>query len=193
MRWEDVDPDDSAPRVLATLQRIDGALPGKEPRAKLSRCELMPPLSLIASLSVHRELQAADQPVTGATWQQTGRVFTTGNGTSVDWSNIQKRFVALIVAVGPSKEVVFRGFRRQVFSLMAPERASLPTMMPVLGHGQIGRHRASTTAPSQGNWLAADTMEQALSSYLAACGHKTRADRSIQDARAPFWASRAGK
>lgn len=121
--------------VRYALQCIDGKLCLVEPKTKRSRRTLPLPAS-VAALRAHRDRQAFEQGKAGASWAETGLVFTTAKGTAIDARNAVRHFKAVLDQAG-LPNVGWHDMRHTAASLPLAQGVGPRTVMEVLGHSQI--------------------------------------------------------
>lgn len=84
LRWADVDLENGTLQVAASMKRERGQLRLGSPKTARSRRTLSLPAPVLEALHVHELRQAMEQKEAGATWLNSGLVFTTEVGTGVD-------------------------------------------------------------------------------------------------------------
>ena len=162
LAWDDVDLDAGRLRVRRAVQRIDGTLTLKEPKSDKSRRTLRLPPSLVAALRAHRDRQAFEQAAVGERWRDSGLVFTTRTGGSLDPRNAIRSWHRFLAANGVERRP-FHTTRHTAASVLLAEGLSLKVVQEILGHSLL-----STTADIYGHLYdesfqeAADAMERAF-------------------------------
>jgi integrase len=137
LRWQDLDLDAGTLTVRVQLQRVDGVRRLKEPKSDRSRRALPLPPSAVEALRQHRRRQLEARLSAGATWQETGHVFTTSVGTPFDNSNVIHRFHRQLAKAGLPR-MRFHDLRHGAASVLLQSGLSLREIMEILGHSQIG-------------------------------------------------------
>src|SRR5215207_839293 len=100
LRWQDVDLDGGRLRVARSLQRVNGAIVIKEPKTERSRRTLSLGPAAVAALRAHHNRQAWERKTAGARWRESGMVFTTSIGTTIDPDRLNKHYKALLGRAG---------------------------------------------------------------------------------------------
>jgi integrase len=100
LRWEHVDLDAGALKVVGTLGRICGRLVSSEPKTDRSRRTVPLNPAVVALLRAHRTAQKADRLRAGDQWTDSGLVFTTELGAPVDPRNLLRVLEAAAQAAG---------------------------------------------------------------------------------------------
>jgi integrase len=158
LRWEDVDLDGGILRVRMQLQRIDGTLRLAELKTKRSRRTIVLPLFAVTALREHRVRQLEERLLVGATWQESGLVFTTQIGTALDARNVVRQFDKLRKRVGLDG-FRFHDTRHTCATFLLLQGVPDRVVMEILGHSQISmtaRYEHVVTAMKQ---EAAEKME----------------------------------
>jgi integrase len=135
LRWQDLDLDASTLRVARSLQRIGGAIVLKETKTERSRRTLSLPASAVATLRAHRDRQAWERQAAGGRWRESGMVFTTSIGTSIDPDRLIKEYKALLSRAG-LRDQRFHDLRHAAATLMLRDGLPVHEVSAVLGHSQ---------------------------------------------------------
>lgn len=107
-----------------------------EPKSLRSRRTIRMPGIVSAALKAHRVRQLEDRLAAGASWENSGLVFTTAFGTPLEPRNVTAAFHALLAAAGlPS--VRFHDLRHTAATLLLAQGVDPRTIMETLGHSQI--------------------------------------------------------
>lgn len=93
LRWDDVDLDGRRLQVRRTLQRIKGkGIVTGQPKSTKGRRQIVLPGPVVEGLRHWRIQQKEERLIAGQRWQDTGYVFTTGVGTSIEPRNLHRHF-----------------------------------------------------------------------------------------------------
>ena len=95
LRWADIDFTAGTLTVRQALQRIGGRLMLVEPKTSLSRRTVPVPIDTLRALRARRRQQQTDRLAAGASWSESGLVFTTGSGGPVDPRNVSRSWYAV--------------------------------------------------------------------------------------------------
>lgn len=133
--WDDVDFDAGKLTVRRSLRRFVGSgLVDGEPKSKNSRRIMRIGPGMVESLRRHRRTQAAEQLAAGRRWIDSGRVFTSPIGTTLDPRNVSRDFKALCAEAGVPR-MRFHSLRHTCATLMLAEGEPLEVIADRLGHG----------------------------------------------------------
>lgn len=137
LHWSDVDFVNSTLTVRQALQRVGGRLILVEPKTALSRRTVPAPPPTLAALRAQRTRQNADRLAAGASWRDSGLVFTTHLGGPLEPRNVNRAWYAVRSSAGiPGLRL--HDLRHSCASFMLAAGASPRTVMKTLGHSQIG-------------------------------------------------------
>ena len=101
LRWEDLDLEREEVHVRRALRRLKGRGNVEvELKTDLSRRNLALPPAVSEALSAHRVRQDAQRKLAGASWIETGHVFTTAQGRPLDGSNVTHDFQQALSEAG---------------------------------------------------------------------------------------------
>jgi integrase len=134
--WKEVDLEMGYLRVSKQLQRFDGETRLVEPKTARSRRTLALPASIARSLREHRDRQLKERAAAGASWIETGLVFTTPSGKPMDATRISKDFHRHLHRAGLAQRR-FHDLRHSCATLLLVQGVSPRVVMEVLGHSQI--------------------------------------------------------
>ncbi len=137
LKWSAIDWHNSLLSVQRSLTRITGkGLVLKENKTKKSRraVELSP--FALEALRRHAERQDALRREAGATWQQTGLVFTNTRGGALDPSNLLDRHYQLLHAAGLPR-IRFHDLRHSAASILLALGVNPKHVQELLGHAKI--------------------------------------------------------
>jgi integrase len=135
LRWQDVDLDSGTLRVARSLQRVNGTITLKEPKTERSRRTLSLPPSSVTALRAHHDRQAWERKAAGGRWRESGMVFTTSIGTSIDPDRLTKEYKALQGRAGLRNQR-FHDLRHTAATLMLRDGLPVHEVSAVLGHAQ---------------------------------------------------------
>lgn len=134
--WKEVDLDMGYLRVSKQLQRFGGETRLVEPKTTRSRRTLALPASIARALKEHRDRQLEERSAAGDKWTETGLVFTTSKGQSIDATKISKDFHRHLDRAGLAQRR-FHDLRHSCATLQLVQGVSPRVVMEVLGHSQI--------------------------------------------------------
>jgi integrase len=136
LRWEDVDIDKCTLKVRYALQRIDGKPQLVEPKTHKSRRTIFMPQVTVNALRAHRVRQLEERLVAGTRWKESGLVFTSSIGTSLDPRNAFRLFQEALQRAG-LPHIRFHDLRHTCASLLLAQGVHPRVVMETLGHSQI--------------------------------------------------------
>jgi integrase len=136
LRWTDVDLDGRSLQVRQQLQRSEGRLQLVAVKTQRSNRALPLPDLCVRALRKRRSEQATDRMAAGASWQDTGLVFTTHHGTPVEPRNLARSFHRISEGAGVPR-IRVHDLRHMCSSFLAAEGVPARTIMEILGHSQI--------------------------------------------------------
>jgi integrase len=133
--WDDVNLDAGQLTVRRSLRRFVGSgLVDGEPKSKNSRRIMRIGPGMVDSLRRHHRLQAAERLAAGQRWTDSGRVFTSPIGSTLDPRNVSRDFKALCVEAGVP-QMRFHSLRHTCATLLLAEGEPLEVIADRLGHG----------------------------------------------------------
>ncbi len=136
LRWNDIDLQEGTLTVRHALQRIEGRRRLVEPKTAQSRRTIVLASTAVAALCRQRDWQEARRAAMGDSWQETGFVFSTRQGTPLDGSEVTRQFQKLLSAAGlPRKR--FHDLRHSCATFLIAEGVSPRDIMAILGHSGI--------------------------------------------------------
>lgn len=136
LRWRDVDLEASKLKVNVGLRRAFGERELADLKTERSRRSFVLPAVVIAALREHRLRQVQERLAAGEEWKESGLVFTTTRGGSLDGSTVSHRFQALLARAGLPR-FRFYDMRHSAASFLLGQGVDLRIIMEVLGHSQI--------------------------------------------------------
>jgi integrase len=139
LRWEHVHLEgvpDAKPSIPPYLEVWRSVRDGGDTKTKKSKRTLALPAWCVEALRKQRAQQAADRLVAGASWQETGLVFTTRVGTEIDAANMRRDFrraLALVPGIDP-EEWTPRELRHSFVSVLSDAGVPLEAISQLVGH-----------------------------------------------------------
>jgi integrase len=131
--WTAVDFDAERLRVHQSLKREHNKLVVGEPKTLRSRRTLDMPGLVVDALKAHHDRQEVEQVDAGASWVETGLVFTTTLGTPIDPSNLRREFDKLTRKAGIGHWHPHE-LRHSAASLLSAAGVPIEQISDVLGH-----------------------------------------------------------
>jgi integrase len=137
LRWEDLDLDRARLVVRGALQRVpgEGIVRVETKTARSVRVVTLPGVC-VAALRRRRVQQIQERFVAGRAWVETGYVFTTGVGTTLDGEAVTRALQRILVEADLPK-LRFHDLRHGAASLLLSQGVAARVVMEVLGHSQI--------------------------------------------------------
>lgn len=136
LRWQDIDFDGRTLRVCQALARVGHDIVISEPKTASSRRILPLPDTLAASLRERRRAQLEDRMAAGDKWIDSGLVFTSREGASIDPRTVKRHLDRILTAAGlPHCRV--HDLRHFCASLLLAQGVPLKIVSDILGHTQI--------------------------------------------------------
>ncbi|MBI4304835.1 MAG: site-specific integrase [Chloroflexi bacterium] len=134
LHWDDVAFDRGLMRVARSLERVPGGgLVESEPKTSGSRRTLTIEAGLVKALREWQAAQLAEARAAGPVWNLTPYVFTAEGGTSIDASNLTRRFQRTVKALG-LPVIRFHDMRHTNASLLLAAGVPITTVSARLGH-----------------------------------------------------------
>ncbi len=120
------------------------------------------PASAVAALRAHHDRQTWERKAAGLRWCESGAVFTTSIGTTIDPDRLNKHYKALLGRAG-LRDQRFHDLRHTAATLMLRDGLPVHEVSAVLGHAQTSTtlNVYSHVLPG-GNDRAAAAMERLL-------------------------------
>lgn len=136
LRWQEVDLDAGRLIVNRALHRVDGQLKLESVKTEGSAGVLPLPPPLVAILVNHRQKQLEEQWAAGASWRDTGLVFTTAVGGPIEPRNVNRMFRTLCTeAEVPQLRV--HDLRHSCATLLFTMGVEPATVQKILRHSSI--------------------------------------------------------
>jgi integrase len=136
LRWTDVDLEEAQLRMSHSLQRHGGKLRLVAPKTATSRRSVSIPTVAVIALREHRVHQLQARLLAGASWQETGLIFTTGRGTGIEAGNVVRSFKRTLRRA-ELPEMRFHDLRHSCATLLLVQGVAPRVVMEILGHSQI--------------------------------------------------------
>ena len=118
------------------LQRVRRQLPHRETKTEASEATSPMPGICVTALRVREKDQAAVKVVAGASWVQSGLVFTTGAGTPFEPRNLNRRFETRCAKAGV-RRITVHDMRHTCATPLAALDVHPRVAMRILRHAQI--------------------------------------------------------
>jgi integrase len=136
LAWADVDLPAREVHVRQQLQRVRGRLMLRETKTETSDAPLPLPDICASALRLRRTQQDAARDAAAGLWQETGLVFTTRWGTSIEPRNFNRSFAIRIRAAGV-RPITPHDARRTCGSLLAALDVHPRVAMQILRHSRV--------------------------------------------------------
>ncbi|HEV2372785.1 MAG TPA: tyrosine-type recombinase/integrase, partial [Streptosporangiaceae bacterium] len=136
LTWDRINLDVGELRIEEQLQRVRHQLVRRQTKTESSDAPLPLPGLCVTALKLRREDQDADRAHAGDSWIETGLVFTTRLGTSIEPRNFNRSFDRRILRAGISK-ITVHGTRKTCGSLLAALDIHPRVAMQILRHSKI--------------------------------------------------------
>ncbi len=138
LSWDDVDLKAGTIRVRRSVRRhLGGAgLVLSEPKTAASRRRIPLPPGCVELLARQRDRQARHKAASRGGWSETGLVFTTLMGTTLDPVHVSKAFSVACERSGV-RRIRFHDLRHTCATLMLESGADLVIVKDLLGHSKI--------------------------------------------------------
>ena len=138
LRWPDVDltgDPEAQPPMPPTVQLWRSVRSGGDTKTRLSRRTLRLPERCVEALVRHREFQAREKELAGASWVDLQLVFCTRYGTPLDAANVRRAFrtVAKEAGLDPT-EWTPRELRHTFVSLLSDAGVPVEEIARLVGH-----------------------------------------------------------
>lgn len=136
LRWEDIDLEARRLSVRHSLARVDGKLVLLEPKTTRSRRMVVLPEIAVTALRAHRTRQRMERLVAGQRWVDTGHVFATTVGTSIEAAAVTRAFHRALERAGlPHSR--FHDLRHAAATFLLAQGFTLEDVKNLLGHSSI--------------------------------------------------------
>jgi integrase len=136
LRWEDIDLEHEFLEVRRNLQRVDGELRTVTPKTRRSRRTVPLIRRCVDDLREHRERQNRERTAAGATWKETGYVFTTEIGTPIEPDNLRRSWYPLRAAAGLNG-VRLHDLRHSCVTLLLGLKVPPHIVREIVGHANL--------------------------------------------------------
>lgn len=139
LRWEHVHLDGDPRHVPALPPYVEvwrSVRANGDTKTRRSRRTLALPARCVEALRKQRVLQASEKLAAGDRWQETGLVFTTALGSSMDAANVRRDFrraLALVPGIDPG-EWTPRELRHSFVSVLSDAGVPLEEISRLVGH-----------------------------------------------------------
>ena len=130
LRWDHLDLD------AGTIAVWHSDRAGGDTKTPRSRRTLTLAQIAVGALKERRAAQAADRLAAGPLWQDSGLVFTTPIGTTLDQHNIRREFRLITEAAGLGSDWVPRELRHTFVSIMSEGGVPVEEIARIAGHKQ---------------------------------------------------------
>lgn len=134
--WKDVDLDAGLIKIHRALHRVDGKLQLEDVKTEGSAGVLPLPPSLVSVLESHRLGQLKERLAAGASWRDTGLVFTTASGGPIDPRSVNRMFSSLCKKAGVP-QIRVHDLRHSCATLLFTMGVEAATVQKILRHSSI--------------------------------------------------------
>ncbi len=122
--------------VRKALATVKTSVHVVEPKSSRSRRTIALPATAVRALKTHRVRQLEMRMAAGKRWQDSGFVFTTPNGTTLEPRNLTRVFKGILKAQS-LPTIRIHDLRHSCATLMLAQGVSPRVVMETLGHSQI--------------------------------------------------------
>jgi integrase len=136
LAWENINLKDGSLKVAATLGRVDDELVITEPKSPRSRRTVPLSPAIVSLLKAQRAAQAAERLHAGGQWTDTGLVFTTEFGGTVDPRNVL-RTIEIAAAKAGVEDVGVHTLRHSAAVAWLEAGVHIKAVADLLGHSSI--------------------------------------------------------
>jgi integrase len=138
LHWEDLDLNSGTATIRHSLQRTrTSGLTRLPTKTRASERRIALPTECLHSLKGHNERQDKERETAGATWRESGLVFTTPTGRPLDPANLTRRFRTFLDRAG-LRRIRFHDLRHSTATLLLEQGVDLVVIKELLGHAHIG-------------------------------------------------------
>jgi integrase len=134
--WSAVNLDRAELDIGWQLQRVRGQLLHRETKTEASEATLPMPGICVTALRIREKDQAVAKAAAGASWVQSGLVFTTRAGTPFEPRNLNRRFETRCAKAGV-RRITVHDMRHTCATLLAALDVHPRVAMRILRHAQI--------------------------------------------------------
>jgi integrase len=137
LRWAHVDLDgdpEARPPVPPHVAVWRSVRARGETKTERSRRTLALPAAAVQALRAWSGSQAGERNAAGEAWQDTGLVFTTHNGATLDAGNVRKMFRRVCTEAGTGDGWTPRELRTSFVSLMSHQGVAIEEIARLAGH-----------------------------------------------------------
>jgi integrase len=138
LKWRDVDLDEPAIHVRATLHVVSGVGPViAEPKTKRSRRKVALTARAVDALRRHRTLQLEERLKLGAAWNEQDIVFPNMVGNPMECIDLRRRYFRPLIQRAGLPPIRFHDLRHTAATLMLRQGTHPKVVAEMLGHAQI--------------------------------------------------------
>lgn len=137
LRWKDVDLEDGALQVRATLRRTKAGFSFSEPKTARSRRQIILTQAALVALKRHRAAQIAERLRLGPAWEDNGLVFANEVGRPIEAQNVYNRSFKRLLRQAGLPDMRFHDLRHTAATLMLTQGVHPKVVSDMLGHATI--------------------------------------------------------
>ncbi|MFE0681212.1 tyrosine-type recombinase/integrase [Streptomyces sp. NPDC058961] len=138
LRWEGLALAGVNASIRRTLQHTNtGGLNPLPTKTRSSERRIVLPTPCLRSLEQHHDRQRQERQAAGATWTDSGYVFTRPDGAPIEGSTLTRHFNTLLDRAG-LRRIRFHGLRHSTATLLLEQGVELVVIKELLGHAHLG-------------------------------------------------------
>jgi integrase len=136
LHWDDIDLDAGHLYVTGTMARVKGGAKILPTKTYRSARRIVLPRECVTSLHQYRKRQDIDRREAEDRWRETGLVFVSAGGTTLDMATVHRNH-QLICELADLRYIRLHDLRHTCASLLLEQGVDLVTIKDLLGHAQI--------------------------------------------------------
>lgn len=137
LRWRDIDLENAALSVTATLTQAGGTMKLSEPKTVGSRRHVSLGAMAVESLRRHRVDQTAERLLRGPIWEDNDLVFANEVGKPIAPSNLRRRSFKPLLEKAELPQIRFHDLRHSAATLLMSQGVNPKIVSERLGHSRV--------------------------------------------------------